>query len=293
MSYPLYQPTIAAASAHAGLLRLILGIVTVFAVSILWMLGVLWLVTRTGVATLEVMRADEMGLRTETPEETLIVLSLIFGLGVGTWVAARFWQKRGLRSLMGRGAVVLRHFVVAAAVTWGVALLFLALPVSDPVLPNLDIRTWIHWLPLALVFVAFQTGSEELLFRGYLQSQLAARFRHPVLWLVFPAFLFGAAHFLPTLPFSAGLAYVIFAALFGLMAGDLTARTGSIGAAWGFHFANNSMAILIIAVDGSLSGLGLYRRGDLAEALSLSPLALLDLAGMLVVWLLIRRLLTV
>ena len=269
MSYPLYQPTIAAASARAGLLRLILGIVTVFAVSILWMLGVLWLVTRTGVTTLEVMRADEMGLRTETPEETLIVLSLIFGLGVGTWVAARFWQKRGLRSLMGRGAVVLRHFVVAAAVTW------------------------VHWLPLALVFVAFQTGSEELLFRGYLQSQLAARFRHPVLWLVFPAILFGAAHFLPTLPFSAGLAYVIFAALFGLMAGDLTARTGSIGAAWGFHFANNSMAILIIAVDGSLSGLGLYRRGDLAEALSLSPLALLDLAGMLVVWLLIRRLLTV
>jgi uncharacterized protein len=45
------------------------------------------------------------------------------------------------------------------------------------------------------------------------------------------------------------------AATFGLIAADLTARTGSIGAAWGFHFANNTMAITILATDGTITGL--------------------------------------
>ena len=83
------------------------------------------------------------------------------------------------------------------------------------------------------------------------------------------------------------------AALFGLMAGDLTARTGTIGAAWGFHFANNCIAILIVVTQGSLTGLGLYRSGDIISALALTPLVVFELFALMIVWLLIRRVVTV
>ncbi len=42
-----------------------------------------------------------------------------------------------------------------------------------------------------------QTGAEELVFRGYLQQQLAARFASPLIWMVLPALIFGAVHYDP------------------------------------------------------------------------------------------------
>lgn len=290
MVYVRYQPMVADARRRGSFWRLLLGLATVAAVCLVWMAGVLWLLDAWSAHSVRLLA---MGFLS-APLVTLAFLVLITGLGLGTWIAARVWQKRNLRSLMGRGAVVLRHFMVACCVTLVVAgvLSLIALPFSAPILPNMALGTWLLWLPLALVAVAFQTGSEELLFRGYLQSQLAARFQHPAIWLVVPSLLFGAAHFLPSLPLSSGLVYVGFAALFGIVAGDLTARTGSIGAAWGVHFANNSMAILVVATDGSLTGLGLYRSGNVIEALELSPLLLIELFALALVWFLIRRLFT-
>ena len=47
-------------------------------------------------------------------------------------------------------------------------------------------------------------------------------------------------------------------AAFGLVAADLTERTGSLGAAMGFHFANNLLALFIVSIKGTLTGLALY-----------------------------------
>ena len=105
-------------------------------------------------------------------------------------------------------------------------------PFADPIEMNMAVSTWLLWLPVALVAVVLQTGAEELLFRGYLQSQLAARFRSQAIWLLIPSILFGFAHFGPGLPLNAALGYVVFATLFGLMAADLTSRTGTIGDHW-------------------------------------------------------------
>ena len=292
MDYARYAPMIADAARAPSLWRLLLGSLTVITVAMGWMVGVVGVAIWALPEVLAVFQGRDI-TPADTPQETLFFLLMIVGLGVGAWTAARFWHKRGLRSLMGRGARVLRHFVLAACVTFAMAAFVFALTfsIAEPLVPNLDLSVWLMWLPLALFAVALQTGAEELLFRGYLQSQLAARFRSPLLWLVFPSILFGFAHFGPGLPLSAALTYVAFAALFGLMAGDLTARTGSIGAAWGMHFANNTLAILVVAVQGSLTGLGLYRSGDIVTALSLCPLVILDLMALALVWLLIRRML--
>lgn len=294
MEYPLYRPVIAEAQHHSSLWRLLLGCVTVIAICIVWMVSILAIVVWFTSGDFDLIEGRAMG-PADTPGSVLVFLLLIVGLGVGAWGAARFWQKRDLRSLVGRGPRALRHFVQAAAITFAMAALVFVLtrPFAQPIEPNMEFGVWVLWLPAALVCIALQTGAEELLFRGYLQSQLAARFRNAAIWLFVPSLLFGIAHLAPGLPVNAALGYVIFAALFGLMAADLTARTGTIGAAWGFHFANNSIAIVFIVAQGSLSGLGLFRSGDLVDALALTPLVLFELVALAMVWLLIRRVVTV
>ena len=287
MSYALYRPVVESASERPQLWRLIAGLVTVFVFAIVWTAGTLLLAADAAVILL--YGAEE------TPFATAVFLSTIAGgFGLGTWLAARIWQKRGLGSLIGRGPRVLRDFVTAMLITWAVAGLAWAiiLPFSEPLTPNLPFADWIKWLPVALVLILLQTGAEEVLFRGYLQSQLAARFRATWVWLLVPSVLFGALHFLPSDTVGPGLIYVASTTLFGVIAADLTARTGSIGAAWGLHFANNCIAILVVVYLGAASGLGLYSAGTLEDALQLSPQLLLDLAVLVALWLIIRRLVT-
>ena len=125
-------------------------------------------------------------------------------------------------------------------------------------IPNVPLETWAALLPLTLLGVLVQTGAEELVFRGYLQQQFAARFRSPIAWLILPAALFAAVHWNPdALGENVWLPLAV-AFIFGLAAADLTAKTGSIGAAWGIHFANNFNGIALISTDGTITGLSLY-----------------------------------
>ncbi|MEM9523651.1 MAG: CPBP family intramembrane glutamic endopeptidase, partial [Pseudomonadota bacterium] len=77
--------------------------------------------------------------------------------------------------------------------------------------------------------------------------------------------VFGLAHFDPEAKTNV---WPIIAAtgVFGLAAADLTARTGSIGAGWGLHLANNLHAVALISLPGPLSGLALYVTPYAADA---------------------------
>ncbi len=290
MSYARFQPMIESASAFPQFWRVCAGLTTVITVCVLWA-AALFLVIQALTGGLE----PDLLQAAESPLATVVFLLLIVGLGAGTWVAGLMWHRRGLGALIGRGPRTLRDFTLAVLVTWTLAGLAWAvfLPFSDPLTPNLPFAQWIRWLPVALVVILLQTGSEELLFRGYLQSQLAARFRATWIWMLVPACMFGALHFVPGEAVGPGLIYVASTTLFGVIAADLTARSGSIGAAWGLHFANNCMALLVIVYVGAASGLGLYSAGTIEDALSLSPLLILDIGVLVVLWLAIRRMVTV
>jgi membrane protease YdiL (CAAX protease family) len=292
MAYRAYTPIVTAASKSPALWRLIIGLFTVFVVLALWVAGV---IAALGLATgLGFFRAAQstLDLEAQTPLSSALFISLVWGLGLGTIIAARLWHGRSLQSLTGDGSTTLRHFAIASLITLAIigAISLISLPFSDRPSLNMDAMVWVLFLPLGLLAVAGQTLSEEILFRGYIQSQLAARFAHPVIWMITPAILFGFAHYLPGLPASAAMGYVVIAAIFGLLAADLTARTGSIGAAWGFHFANNILAILVVVSEGSLTGLGLFRTPDsITDQLTLSPLIAIDIAVLLGIYALIRR----
>ena len=141
-------------------------------------------------------------------------------------------------------------------------------------------------LPLALLAVLIQTSAEEILFRGYLQQQLAARFRSPVIWMVAPALLFGVLHYRPDAGANGGL-IMLWAAGFALAAADLTARAGTLGPAIGLHFMSNASALL--SAEGTLSGLALFRlQIDMADPVALRPYLLIDATMILIGWLAAR-----
>ena len=99
--------------------------------------------------------------------------------------------------------------------------------------------------------------------------------------------LFGL-HFFTALITSTDASWATF--IFGLCAADLTARTGSIAAAWGFHFANNRVALLAISLPGSISGLALYLTPFRAEDTEVvMPMILLDIPVTILIWAVLRR----
>jgi hypothetical protein len=85
------------------------------------------------------------------------------------------------------------------------------------------------------------------------------------------------------------VATVFWAGCFGLVAADLTARTGNLGAAVALHFTNNISAVLMVGLAGNLGGLTLYQihlpSGDASKTLLYLAL---DCLGLLVSWLLAR-----
>lgn len=293
MSRP-FDRFLAPARAYPQLWRLLLGLVLIVASFLPMvaavMLGTWWVLARDEDGLLWMQRM----ITADTATGTLILLATFLPMALATFLAARLLHKRGAGTLFGPRVRVLRDFVIAAGIVGGMLAVSVALwSLTYDAVPNLPPGTWAMLLPLALLGVLIQTGAEEVLFRGYLQQQLGARFRSPLAWMVVPSVLFGLVHFDSITMGGAAWLLVGYATVFGLIAADLTARTGSIGAAWGFHFANNVLAILILSTNGTITGLSLYLTPYyISEVDHLNPLLLVDLGFMVLVWLLVRRAVT-
>ncbi|WP_226780251.1 CPBP family intramembrane glutamic endopeptidase [Oceaniglobus trochenteri] len=282
---------------HAGrrapqLWRLVLGCILIAICAFGWTLapvGIAWLWRGP-----EAALAFAQGLqRPETPRATLILLGSFAGMAAGVALAVWLLHRRRPRSLFGPRSVLWRDFALSAGVVLAVYAVGVALWLTrfTPDL-NLDPGRWLWLVPLALAGVALQTLAEELVFRGYLTQQLAARFQSPVIWLILPALAFGAVHYDPATAGASVWVVVGSATVFGLVAADLTRRTGSLGAAWGFHFANNLLAILVLATKGTITGLSLFVTPyAVDDAQVMQRLVLGDMALLLVAWAILRRVL--
>lgn len=283
---PQYAAYLAPARATNQIWRLILGLMLIVGLYVAWMVGmggVMWLIA--GLDGFEAQLA-RIGSGAE-PWSLILLLATFLGGWLGVGVTLRVFHKRTLRSLLGRPPVVLRDFLLGvtmmALVGGGIAL------AMTPMMPGFTIATdpqvWLWFLPLALLGILIQTGAEELVFRGYIQGQLAARFASPLIWMTVPTILFGLAHYSPQEMGTNAWIVVATTGLFGLATSDLTARTGSLGLAWGLHFANNVLAILIVSVMGGLDGLALFHFPDPDTAQNLlRPLLYSDMALMALVW---------
>jgi len=285
--YSAHADFIAPARARPQIWRLLLGVLLVLAVYGLGFValgGIFVAIYGLEAAQSELGRV----FLSENPTGTLLILATFLGMALGPLLAARLLHKRSFGSVFGPTRRRWRDFGIATAICLALYGLLLLIPSEAAPAPNLDLARWLPLLPLALAGILLQTGAEEVLFRGYLQQQLAARFASPVIWMILPSVLFALGHYQPDLMGDNAWLIVIAVGLFAILAADLTAVTGSIGAAWGFHFANNTVGILFVAMEGPLSGLALYTAPHDPAAASMTPLIWLDMGTTLLTWAAIR-----
>ena len=192
-------------------------------------------------------------------------LLLTFVVWVGVfWSVVALFHKRGMASLLGgpRGRF-LKCFVwavlISAIFLTTTQMLF---PTGDRIEENIAFGRWLALLPLGLFLMLIQVSAEELLFRGYLQQQLAAWVNHRFVYMVIPSILFGLAHFSTELGVTVGWMIVGATGLLGLFLADLTYRTGNLGAAIGVHFANNFGAMFYVSYQEQISGLARFVAPD-------------------------------
>ena len=197
----------------------------------------------------------------QTPFSMLVTLFSFGFLIIGISVALRLVHKRGLSSLLGTRSVFIGQSVRVLSVLLTIGAVLLVLPpynLGMELVDNLPFSRWLVLLPFGLVAVFIQSASEEILFRGYIQQQLAARFSHPAIWMALPALLFAFGHYVPADAGDNALLLAIWSGLFGVLMADLTARAGSLGPAIILHTFNNVSALLFVSLPDNLNGLALY-----------------------------------
>ena len=263
VAYAPHDAYVAPARARPEIWRLIAGLVVVVAVLFGLQSALRAVLYALAPETLYAELTMGEGTGT-TPASALILLGSFAFMALGAVAAAHHLHGRSAASLIGPSvARAVRDFF---RVVGALALLYAAVAVLPPWAgpggaepePNLAPGVWAALLPLTLAALVIQTGAEELLFRGYLQQQLAARFASPLVWMGVPAALFAAGHYVPA-DFGDNAALVaLWTGLFALALADVTARAGNLGPAVAMHFMNNVFPIAFTAMEGALSELALY-----------------------------------
>lgn len=293
MSYEPHRAFFAPALPSAGLGLLVVGVVAVEAINT----GMRWVFDRAMDATPGM--SAHMVWYGNTASGLLLQLFSFAFLAFGVLIVAQRGHGRGFASLTGPLPQALRDLVRVFA---AIVILFTVVEVVSPDGASIEpaemrgFGLWLALLPVSLAALLVQTGAEELFYRGYIQQQMAARFRSTLAWMVVPNVMFALAHWQPGDYSIPALQYLIWAFLFGLATSDLTARTGSLGAATGFHLANNAFAFLIFAeMHAPDSGLALvlFPQGATGSALPqgdplLSAPFIAELAGIGLMWLAAR-----
>ena len=290
MRTPQFEEFIAPARHYPEFWRIIVGLLAALAVYLLPVMAIF--AAATAMFPQQVGAFIENPDSIDTPEQMLFLLATFLFMALGA-VAAAGVHRRGLASLIGPFRPACNCFSRAFI---GVVLIYLvsgalvSLVFLDNPTPNLDLQTWLGYLPLALPLLFIQIFAEELLFRGYLMQALAARFKSALIWMLLPSLLFAIGHYDGSI--DPMLTWLIIAAtfVFGLVAADLTRITGNLGAATGFHLANNFFALFLVSVAGNMSGLSLYHAPFTMDDVEiLAPLLVVDIVTVLVTWQMLRR----
>ncbi|MBE1297879.1 CPBP family intramembrane glutamic endopeptidase [Phycobacter azelaicus] len=286
-NYTAHEALVRAARAKPQLWRLGIGLVVVYLIAFALSSVVLPILAALFPGTWLSGMADG-----STPGAMLVLLGGFGFITLGVALSARLLQDRAFFSVIGQPRPLVRQFLRVSLYLLGLGIVLSLLPpyeMGAPMQPNLPFGTWLSLLPFSLLVVLIQTSAEEILFRGYIQQSLAARFKSPLIWLVAPSAVFALGHFLPNEAGDNAVLIALWAGVFGCLMADLTARAGTLGPAIAVHFFNNVTALLLFASPSSLHGLALYLQPfDMSDTEALRPWLAVDFAMMLVTWLAAR-----
>jgi membrane protease YdiL (CAAX protease family) len=286
-AYRSHEVLVSPARDTAQLWRLLMGVILIAGVVLL----VSRFITQTLVTLLgSSVYASLIGADGGSTPVSVLYLLMSFGLlTLGVVVALRVAHQRGFAALLGDWSLLRRQFVAVLAMMVLLNICIMALPpwsAGLPIEPNIEFGTWMLALPFAIIAILVQVSAEEIVFRGYLQQQIAARFSSPLIWLGVPSALFGLGHYMPLVAGENAEMLALWAALFGLAMADVTARAGTLGPAIAIHFSHNAVAILFVSIQDELSGLALYTVPiDLADSDAVSGMFPVEFMMIFVSWL--------
>ncbi len=286
-AYSAHEQLVQSVRAKPELWRLLVGLAIVAVV-----VTALNLVLFASVAGMGSYEWNENFLSGSSPAAMVVLLASFSFVILGVALAARQLQHRSLGAILGPiGPGLSQFWRVFRALLLLTAVIAILPPydMGPPLEQNLEFSRWIVFLPLSLTAVLIQTSAEEVLFRGYVQQSLAARFRSPIIWMGVPSLLFAAGHYSPGTAGDNAMIVSLWSCAFGLLAADLTARAGTLGPAIALHFFNNIVALLFISLPDSLSGLALFVLPyDMSDTGMLRQWLYVDFAVMIVSWLTAR-----
>ena len=288
MSYKPHNRLVAPARQKSGVFRFTFGLtVTILLYAFLLALGSYALKLTMGNAWVGDLAAPGGVL---TPGQTLTILGSFSFLIIAIGLVVILVHHRNPISLLGGLALTNSQFLLAmrGLVTYvGLAIIFLFL--TEDFRQQLSFVLWLTLLPISVLFILIQVSAEELVFRGYIQSQLAALGAPRIIWILIPSILFGLLHYNPSAMNELAPWTALWAVGFGVLAADLTARNGTLGPAIALHFTNNFMALVVLGLEDFLGGLSLYvypfSSTDTTELVSRMPN---EAIGILVAYLFVR-----
>lgn len=288
MSYKPHNRLVAPARQKSGVFRFAFGLtVTILLYAFLLALGSYALKLTIGNAWVGDLAAPGGVL---TPGQTLTILGSFSFLIIAIGLVVILVHHRNPISLLGGLALTNSQFLLAmrGLVTYvGLAIIFLFL--TEDFRQQLSFVLWLTLLPISVLFILIQVSAEELVFRGYIQSQLAALGAPRIIWILIPSILFGLLHYNPSAMNELAPWTALWAVGFGVLAADLTARNGTLGPAIALHFTNNFMALVVLGLEDFLGGLSLYvypfSSTDTTELVSRMPN---EAIGILVAYLFVR-----
>ena len=184
-------------------------------------------------------------------------LWLALPMGAAFVLALALVTGRGLPSLLGPLARLPRDLLAGFVPLSLLGLALTMLPADAALAPAQDPATVLAWLPLALPGVLVTAMASEVIFRGFLQQQLAARFRASWVWMGLPAALFALVQGAPAAIGDLAALSILWSLCFSAASADLTARTGGLGAAIGLQAAILAQGVFLIGLKGPMNGLTL------------------------------------
>lgn len=291
IAYSPHEKLVSSARLHPELWRLLVGLGIVAAVTIALSSFISSLVLDIAPDFYRAEMSNSAPLGT-SPASMLILMASFVVVMLGVAVAAWFMQKRTLGNIIGPIPLAIRQFWKVLRVLAILGVVLFVLPpfgVGGAPVQNMPFTSWLALLPLSMLVILVQTSTEEILFRGYIQQTLAARFANPLIWMVLPSALFALGHFTPVEAGENAVLIAVWAGVFGLFAADLTARSGTLGPAIALHLFNNFSALLVLAIPDSLNGLSLYLLPfSMSDTEQIRPWLIVDFAMLGVSWLAAR-----
>lgn len=258
------QPTTyidAARQGHHTWLRYLIGTILI---AIAWFVGgtiaTLVVIIGYGVLIGDLGVAFEMASPTPPPElivPTFLTLMVSFvPFFLGALLVVRFLHNRPVRTLVTGQSRINWWRVGTGAGVW-LVLLLVTLGIDLVLRPDMysfqfDAGQWVPYTLLALLFIPIQSGTEELVFRGYLMQATSVFSRNPIVLLLPSSLLFGALHLANPEVATNFWLLAAYYAMFGLFTAWISLKDGTIELALGMHIANNMTAIISTFPDSAL-----------------------------------------